>query len=224
MQKKNEVILLGTFHFEQDEEIVKQKEDEIIELVEYLSIFKPTKIALEWERDEQNALNKLYKESTEKASVDEIQQIGFRLAKKLLHEDVYAINWTGEITQEEMTRLINVVKNGYPELWTALKGEHDPELKLHNNVMDAFKALNHKDIVDMNERLYLSLASVDAKGEAIGLSFINKWMKRELQIFNNILEVSEDSDERVLVVIGSDHLWLLRKWFEGHGWKVQPPF
>ncbi|WP_442636427.1 hypothetical protein [Rossellomorea marisflavi] len=44
---EKEIILVGTFHFEQDAAIIARKEVEINELVEHLSHFKPTKIALE---------------------------------------------------------------------------------------------------------------------------------------------------------------------------------
>lgn len=44
-----EIILVGTYHFEQHAEVIKDKEYEIERLVEYLLDFNPTKIALEWE-------------------------------------------------------------------------------------------------------------------------------------------------------------------------------
>ena len=57
----------------------------------------------------------------------------------------------------------------------------------------------------------------------IGFDFLNKWLERELMIFKNIVEKS-NSNDRILLLIGSDHLWMLRKLFEGNGWKVINPF
>jgi hypothetical protein len=44
---KKEIILVGTFHFEQEEELLKGKDREIKELVNYLSDHKQSKIALD---------------------------------------------------------------------------------------------------------------------------------------------------------------------------------
>lgn len=44
-------------------------------------------------------------------------------------------------------------------------------------------------------------------------------------IYKNIIDIlSYDTDERILLLIGSDHLWMLRKLFEGSEWKVIFPF
>jgi Family of unknown function (DUF5694) len=75
--------------------------------------------------------------------------------------------------------------------------------------------------------MYLSFVAVeDDKGDMIGVNFLNKWSERELlMIYKNIVEiVSDHADERILLVIGSDHLWMLRKLFEGIGWDVINPF
>ncbi|WP_079478896.1 DUF5694 domain-containing protein [Halobacillus salinus] len=93
---KNEIILVGSYHFEQEEELVDKKEKEVIELVDHLAQYKPTKVAVEWEMSKEKELNIEYKKSKGDYSIDEIQQIGFRLAKKLNHEKVYAVNGQGE--------------------------------------------------------------------------------------------------------------------------------
>ena len=49
--------------------------------------------------------------------------------------------------------------------------------------------------------------------------------ERIREMFKNIIEVSSiDSADRILLVIGGDHLWMLRKLFEGMGWDVINPF
>ncbi|WHZ05764.1 DUF5694 domain-containing protein [Neobacillus sp. YX16] len=108
---KKEIILVGTFHFERDEDLIKRKEEEVKELVDYLAGFKPTKIALEWEKTEEYALNEKYKNSNSIYSIDEIQQVGFRLAQKLQHQKVHAVNWTGHLTHEDMIHLNNEIQH-----------------------------------------------------------------------------------------------------------------
>ncbi|RLL40126.1 hypothetical protein D8M04_19490 [Oceanobacillus piezotolerans] len=55
------------------------------------------------------------------------------------------------------------------------------------------------------------------------MGFLDKWMERELAIFKNIVDTC-NTEDRILLIIGSDHLWLLRELSEGNGWKVINPF
>ncbi|MBZ9534192.1 hypothetical protein KGR20_07935 [Cytobacillus oceanisediminis] len=102
---KKKIILVGTFHFEENVALIKTKEDEVKELVELLAEWKPSKIAVEWEKNEENLLNERYKKISNKYSIDEIEHIGFRLAKKLEHNKLYGVNWEGELVQEDVKNL-----------------------------------------------------------------------------------------------------------------------
>jgi hypothetical protein len=225
---KKEIILVGTFHFEQDAELIKRKENEIKELVNYLADFKPTRIALEWEKTEDDELNKKYKNSNGNYSVDEIQQVGFRLAQKLKHEKVHAVNWTGHLTQDDINNLNNEIRNSYPDLLNTMMTliEKTAVISSDSELINSFRELNDKRSVKDFEKMYLSFVDVkDDKGEMLGFTFLNKWMERELMICKNIVEtLTSNSEERILLIIGSDHLWMLRSLFEGLGWDVVNPF
>ncbi|WP_019415974.1 hypothetical protein [Paenisporosarcina sp. TG20] len=60
MAEVTEIILVGTFHFELQQEILTDKQLEIKELVNHLARFKPTKIAVEWEKNKQEELAENY--------------------------------------------------------------------------------------------------------------------------------------------------------------------
>ena len=223
---EKEIILVGTYHFEQDEELIANKEKEVIELVDYLAHYKPTKVAVEWEASKDKDLNIEYKKSDRDYLIDEIQQIGFRLAKKLNHEKVYAVNWSGKITKEDMEELNASIQDSYPELLNKMKviSENAPVISINTPLVDSFRKLNDNEAIKELERIYLSFVTVtDSKEKMIGFDFLNKWLERELMIFKNIVETTKSND-RTLLIIGSDHLWMLRKLFEGNGWKVINPF
>ena len=223
---EKEIILVGTYHFEQDEELIAKKEKEVIELVDYLAHYKPTKVAVEWEASKDKDLNIEYKKSDRDYLIDEIQQIGFRLAKKLNHEKVYAVNWSGKITKEDMEELNASIQNSYPELLNKMKviSENAPVISINTPLVNSFRKLNDNEAIKEIERIYLSFVTVtDSKEKMIGFDFLNKWLERELMIFKNIVETTKSND-RTLLIIGSDHLWMLRKLFEGNGWKVINPF
>lgn len=222
-----EIILVGTYHFEQHAEVIKDKEYEIERLVEYLLDFNPTKIALEWEMEFNDELNKEYKDSKGNYSLNEIQQIGFRLAQKLQHENVYAVDWTGNLTQEDLDKL-NFSVQRYPKIYRSMNTltEKTPDVKSDTNLIRSYRELNHADYIAEIENMYLSFVSVeDEKEEKVGFNFINKWFERELMIFKNVVKIVAEHDyERIFLLIGSDHIWLLKNLFEGRGWKVINPF
>jgi hypothetical protein len=72
--------------------------------------------------------------------------------------------------------------------------------------------------------MYLSISLVTTNDQNIGVDFLGKWIERELTIFKNTIELSSTSSSRNLLLIGADHLWELKKLFEGIGWKVINPF
>ncbi|MBH0166706.1 hypothetical protein IHV12_17430 [Fictibacillus sp. 7GRE50] len=222
-----EIILVGTYHFEQHAEVIKDKEYEIERLVEYLLDFNPTKIALEWEMEFNDELNKEYKDSKGNYSLNEIQQIGFKLAQKLQHENVYAVDWTGNLTQEDLDKL-NFSVQRYPKIYRSMNilTEKTPDVKSDTNLIRSYQELNHADYIAEIENMYLSFVSVeDEKEEKVGFNFINKWFERELMIFKNVVNIVAVHDyERIFLLIGSDHIWLLKNLFEGRGWKVINPF
>lgn len=225
---KKEIILVGTFHFEQDEDLIENKETEVKELVDYLASYNPTKVAVEWEISKDNELNIEYQKTNRNYSIDEIQQIGFRLGKQLNHERVYAVNWTGYISQEDMMELNECIQGSYPELLNTMKviSENAPKISVNTPIINSYRKLNDKEATNELERMYLSFVTVtDNKGKMIGFDFLNKWMERELMVFKNIVETrTSNADDRILLIIGSDHLWMLRKLFDGIGWKVINPF
>lgn len=174
-----------------------------------------------------NEINKEYKDSKGNYSLNEIQQIGFRLAQKLQHENVYAVDWTGNLTQEDLDKL-NFSVQRYPKIYRSMNTltEKTPDVKSDTNLIRSYRELNHADYIAEIENMYLSFVSVeDEKEEKVGFNFINKWFERELMIFKNVVKIVAEHDyERIFLLIGSDHIWLLKNLFEGRGWKVINPF
>ncbi len=222
---KKEIVLVGTFHFEQDTETIAHKETEINELVKHLARFKPTKIALEWEASKDQELNEQYSDRHGGYSPDEIQQIGFRLARHVGHDKVYAVNWGGGITEEDMLTLNTTIQRTYPVIVHNMQniGEHSPEISPDIPLMTSYKDLNDPKIVKEIESMYLSFIVVSEGENQIGFDFLRKWVERELMIFKNVVDVCGDGD-RLLLLVGGDHVWMLKSLFEGSGWKVIKPF
>lgn len=227
LQTTNEIILVGTFHFEQEGEIIHRKEKQIVDLVKQLAIFSPTKIALEWDDNENKRLNADYSRGFYSQEVHEIHQIGFRLGQHLGHQEVYAIDWEGRLTPSDMESLNQAIEEKHSDILhkrNTYFNESFTKLDDKVHIINSYAALNKSENVKKLEEMYLSFVHVKNGKDEIGLDFLNKWMERELKVFKNILEIAENEHERVLLLIGNDHLWMLKNLFEGKGWRVINPF
>lgn len=111
-----EVLILGTFHMDSTqaddfnpnvEDILSDKrQKEVRRLVKVLERFRPTKIALEAPEEStkiQEDYN-LFLEGKLKLPADERYQIGFRIAKRCGHEDVFGVDHYLEINIEGLVK------------------------------------------------------------------------------------------------------------------------
>lgn len=221
-----EILLVGTFHFEHLKELVQGKEEDILKIVDLLSKYAPSKIAVEWERDQHDQLNKLYKDNNKEYEMNEIEQLGFRIARKLRHEEIFAVNWMGKLTQEDVVTLNNTIQSTYPEIRENFStyGAKVEQILLSGGLLHTYQELNKDELRKDTEKLYLSYVPVENNEQTIGVDFLNKWIERELMIFKHVVEIASDDNERILLIVGMDHLWMLKKLFEGNGWTVINPF
>ncbi|WHT47927.1 DUF5694 domain-containing protein [Sporosarcina thermotolerans] len=105
MHKKPTILMLGTFHMgetadvyvtETDDLFSETRQKEIKEVVERLSAFKPTKVAVEVEKKWDAALNEKYDayiNGEYELEMNEVFQLGFRVAKDAGLPKVDAIDW-----------------------------------------------------------------------------------------------------------------------------------
>src|SRR5258706_13684398 len=105
-QKKTEVLLLGCFHFDnpgldvakfENANILSEKrQQEVREVVEKLKQFKPDKIFIESAVENQGRIDSnimKYKAGQLTLKANEVNQLGYRLAKELNLPTVYAVDY-----------------------------------------------------------------------------------------------------------------------------------
>jgi hypothetical protein len=102
--KSPSIALFGTFHFastsdyssmDLDDFRSTKRQKEIRLLIEALKTYRPTKIMVEYPYRKEDKLNDDYKEYLNgiyTLSINEIDQLGFRLAKELGHQKLYCID------------------------------------------------------------------------------------------------------------------------------------
>src|SRR5687768_17550109 len=114
-----EILVLGTYHManpgrdmyntQADDVLLAKRQQEIAQLVEVLKRFRPTKVAIEAAVGSPRVAREYadYLAGKYTLTRNEIDQIGFRLAKDLGHKAVYAVDVDGDFP---MLRVINYAK------------------------------------------------------------------------------------------------------------------
>ncbi len=234
------VLLLGTFHFDDPEldsykpEIswdphTDEHQKEIDEVIQLLGLYRPTRIAVEWESNRQQELDAAYKvwlEGGVSLDSSESQQLGFRLARQFAHPTVHAVDVSGRSYFPDMS------EEEYERRLSEAMGEADPALvQRQMDLEERYNATYRLDEslkVTVPLREYLLRANeperiVSEHGHyLIGTFYLGKdddylgpdmkteWYNRNLRIFRNLQRISSEPGERIVLIIGGGHIPILR--------------
>jgi len=237
-QGRAKILLLGTFHFDDPglddykpkyrlDILSDQRQEEIDEVLSALAEFHPNKIAVEWPVERQVALDAEYAKyrnaSHAQLGPNEIYQIGFRLAARLGHSRIYAVdahaaalgpNPTTEALIERARALgqDELVQRGtewsqWYEKWYA----YEDLLKTKQTILQHLCFLNSPEELRRSLGRYLVAEfEVGGQGDYTGADSKTAWYNRNLRIFSNIERVRTASSDRILVIIGAGHIPILQ--------------
>lgn len=226
-----EVLVLGVYHManpghdifnsQADDVLAPRRQAEMAQLMEVLKRFRPTKIAVEadpWS----DRIPKAYADylsGKHELTRNEIEQIGFRLARELGHKSVYAVDADGEYPYP---RLLNYAKgSGRSKELDAIMGEFAAKVKAQDQylashtVMETLLYMNADDKVAQERGLYYRMARLSEPGDWAGPDLVADWFRRNMRIFGNVVRLIDSPNERVLVIYGSGHLGWLQQDFAG---------
>lgn len=227
-----EIMILGTYHFDNpgrdlhnlkaDDVLKPQRQHELAALASTLSEFRPTKIMVERVTNEIDLIDPYYSKFTPadlSRHRDERVQLGYRLAHKLGHKVVYAIDeqpdsgepdyfpfdrlmdWAKANGQEE--RLKNYIAQGAEAL---VQREQRQGLR---TIPELLADANQPQGAVQNHRLYYDLLSFGDLNQQVGADLNAMWYLRNAKIFCKLQKAAKPGD-RVLVIYGSGHNYWLR--------------
>ncbi len=226
------IFLVGTFHFEyynadaykvdkskQVDILSNQKQKELKQLLDYISIFKPTKICIEapekWKTMDKY---RLYKTGKKELSKDEVQQIAFRLMDKFKLDTIYSIDARTIAEELPETKDSTVIKpyfdtifsnytfksnNNYVKLF-----KYETELSLQLSLLEYFKYANSSKRLERDYGGYLVGDFKNGKYDGAD-ALATYWYDRNLRIFRNIQRITTSPNDRILVLFGSGHIAIL---------------
>ncbi|AYN03738.1 DUF5694 domain-containing protein [Flavobacterium sp. 140616W15] len=238
---KAKAMVLGVFHFSNSQLdsykpkfpfdiLEKQRQSELDILLEKIAEYKPTKILLELNRIEMDSLTNENYQSYLKGKfliddkTNEVYQIGFKLAKKLNHHRVYCSDadakWFG----------VNLDWDNYDaEAYLKSKGQYEKtirydyeslyklqdSLKTIQSLTKTLNMLNNLRGRLKDHQAYLTNILEGAGDNYLGADNVGRWYRRNLRIFSNAYDFTNfNKEERLLLIYGSGHVWLLRQFFK----------
>jgi hypothetical protein len=237
----SELFILGTFHFKdagldeykpqyQIDMLSDTKQKEVQEVLDVLQKYKPTKIAVEVQKERQVWLDSLYTAYLEgrfQLKSNEIYQIGFRLGKMLQHKKLYAVDAPSRSYHDTLTAEAHSTKQAYfTQKWTSKEREIDSlmneaffkvyaqedSLKTTTSLLDHLRYQNSEERLRLGHGHYLIGTFKMGEGQDYyGPDNSIWWYSRNSRIFHNLLQLQDRGRgrDRVLLLIGAGHVPIL---------------
>jgi hypothetical protein len=220
-----EILVLGTYHManpgrdvhnmQADDVLSPRRQREIAQLIEVLKRFRPTKIAVEAQVGSQRIPQQYadYLAGKYTLTRNEIDQIGFRLAKELGHHAVHPVDESGDFPYY---RVLNYAKaNGLKEKFDAREATTAARVKAQGDflrthtVLETLEYMNADSVVAEAVASYYAFVPFGERFEYAGPDLVAAWFQRNIRIYHNITRLISSPTDRILVIYGSGHLgWL----------------
>lgn len=226
-----EVMILGTYHManpghdmhnlKADDVLVEKRQHELADISAALSKFEPTMVAVESPVDNGAPAKVVkyrdYLDGKLAESRNETVQIGFRLAKQMTLPEVWGIDVDGDFPYEDVKKFAD---NGHPQLARQLEEMGADVERMLKGLADTLKdgtisqGLRYMNeprrIADDNNKFYRSMLLYGAGTEQPGAALLSAWQARNNAICARLVQLAK-SDDRIVVVYGSGHAYLLRQ-------------
>ena len=232
------------FNFKMDDVLAPKRQREIEQLVAQLKPFQPTKIALEVDERfdaEINADYHGYLEGTYELKRGEGNQIGFRLAKQMGHPKLYCVDYFRNYSEEpdgffpedfdwdlvspdkfakahNQEHLMGKPPTAEGKVTQDADGTIWIEPEKYEPIIDMYRRLNQPEGRLADHQEYLRMARVGLGTQYPGANWVGHlWYTRNLKIFVNLTRITESADDRILLIIGADHVFLVQQFLEDSG-------
>ncbi len=223
----SKVLVLGTYHFNQEnhyDELSEENQEQMARLLDTLAKFNPTKVVIEKEVRLDSLYNNFYQKYLNDESVlvkkpNEAFQVGYRLAKKLGHDRIYLFDdqtefigslkdFTFNKLNEERVKdsvFVDKYMSDIKESFAARQKEFEA-LSLYDNLL----MRNSPESNQWNaERMHLYETRIGIQDSWMGPDWLGRWYQRNLRMMANVMKVNNPGNDRILIVVGDNHKWVL---------------
>ena len=237
---------LDVYNTKMDNVLAPKRQREIEELVTQLKVYQPTKIALERDEKTHGAGTQTnyqgYLKGTYELNQSEHDQIGFRLAKQMGHPKLYCVDYRIDYRKDDpfipfdefdwnLIDYLTFAKTNNQE--HLLPSPAMPEGKVtqdetgrtwvehekYVSIIDMSIRDNEPEGIRLDHQMYLrQIARIGIGDQYPGANWLShSWYDRNLKIYVNLTRITESADERILLIIGAGHVYLVQQFFEESG-------
>ncbi|MDH3732033.1 MAG: DUF5694 domain-containing protein [Gemmatimonadota bacterium] len=223
-----EVVLFGTFHMEGssddlerdvDNMLSERRQAEMPDVVSWLRGMAPDRIAVEvaWaDRADLRESYQTFRNGEIEPSANEVQQLGFRTAAALGHEDVYAIDYRIGIGNDSISAFYERhpeirARNSSIGIAVARSSRADDLLLAESTLLEYLRHENSEAALrnEGNRLMYAHLIAGEGTNYG-GADLMSRWYERNVRMAHHIARITEPDDRRVLVIVGAGHIRPLR--------------
>lgn len=231
-------LLVGSFHFgypnrdahrtdssKMVDVLSPQRQKEIQQLADVIASFKPTRIYIESRNQHYyDSIYQAYRAGNYTLRRNEIDQLGFRIAKMLNHPTIYAVDahgfsnehWNKYPFLDSLYRdeiLVDSIRDKHFDSVFSRFYDIGDSLEVQNTILESFLIMADPVVLRRMHGHYLTggFNTTDNKGPD-RLAFW--WYTRNLRIFNNILKTKPGSEDRIMVLFGNGHIPILKHCFQ----------
>jgi hypothetical protein len=239
-----EVLVLGFVHTTDpkfDDTLTPERQHELRALVDRLASWRPDGVAVELPDEHQESVDSLYGEyrSGERAYdetsafepfspyVDdplrecrgEPVQVGFRLADRLDHDRVHAVDYpmtfSAHLTDEEDAAIDwEGIQTARSELDVSVpkpdSGDVREQRWEESTVVEYLRWLHREENVRRNEQNHFAMMLAGPDEQYVGSRMLTAWYERNLRIVENLWRAVNHDTDRLTLVIGHGHVHILR--------------
>ena len=220
-----QIAIVGTYHFVSkanvhsmpvDDPMTPKRQAEIEDLVRHLAAFHPTKVVLE-QTSGTSDLEQHYQQyirGSFRLEPSENYQVGFRIAHLCGLPRIYTINAWTDFNYDAVVDFAQ--KHGQMALIDASNTLADDasqtgaQLQKNGTVLDMYGWINSEEAVRANNSAYMYLARIGNDSTFVGADLVAKWHLRNLEMFAKLTRLIDGPEERILVLYGQGHAYLLR--------------
>jgi hypothetical protein len=222
------LLILGAAHFANpgrdhnniavEDITTPARQREIEAVVQQLADFRPTHVAIERTADQQTMMDRRYGDyRTGKyvLNASEHEQLGLRLAAKLNLPRVDAVDWNdmppGDPGHYDWYAWGKA--NGFARRIEMLgDASKFPIGPIGNrSVGQWLLEINQPGTLAALHQSYFDIAHVGAGQNQPGAAWVGTWYARNLRIFNNLVNIASRPNDRIVVIYGAGHAYLLPK-------------
>ncbi|MFT3911511.1 MAG: DUF5694 domain-containing protein [Ferruginibacter sp.] len=226
-EKQLQVLLIGTFHFDnpgldvakfKDADILSPKrQQEVEEVTNLLKAFAPGKIFIEATPARQAQIDSsfsLYKAGKKEPGASEVEQLGFRLAKQSGLSTLYGVDYQQaefpfdslmkSATEAKQTDITSFVQKTIEEVQRSFN-----EALQKHTIKEMLLRENSDELIKLQHEFYFKLLPAGKPGNHIGSYLVSEWWRRNMVIYENILKQLNGNEEKIMVIFGSGHTAIL---------------